>query len=424
MTHVYVTTVFDANGKNVTGNFNNEDFIVRSTTNDPNQYIGIKNPTLSFKEKHNLPLVGLRQNTKKSVFSAPEEVFSWLYYKSYGTYTIDEVAPRTKGGKRNYLAPQGIVVDEDNGDIYISFNLGDVATEIANGGPQRVKLAGVENEYINLMPIIKFNFLGEAQGIEYVVGGTHEGYMTLWKDEFGKKHLGVAAYPHGIGTRNNDKKPDGFDENWSNYYYIGDDKVTYYSFNIEDKFTSLNRNGNQLIHSSEYGGNGIVMTKKFDSADLKTLQNSEIHVDPYRKIVQSAASVKPNIFRFDPLKNVQGFEPLNYLNFQSGRQGSKNTYQSSCIRGGHFYTSYGSKTSTVGNAEVRVSLITQGNNIEDNQSLIDTRVFSDSEISDFYETEGCWVNEKETALYFIVKFYNSSDNQQSTLRVFKTKLVW
>lgn len=424
MTHVYVTTITDEAGNVVTGNFNNSDITSRSTSNSDGQYMGLKNPTLNFKDSHNIPLISLNPTDKKPIFGSPTELFSWFYYQSYKTYTIDGITPRRSDNSRNYLAPQGLVVDEDNGDIYVSFNLGDISSETAHGGPKRVMLSGVANEYINLMPIIKFNSSGVAQGIEYVIGGTHEGYMTLWKDsDTGKKYLGVAAYPHGVGTRNNDKKPDGFDDSWTPYYYIGNDDVTYYAFNVAGKFASNNRDSTQLLHASEYGGTGVVMVKKFDSTNLNTQQNSEIHVDPYRKIVQTAAAVVPNIFKFDPTKTAHDFDPIPYLNFQNGRQGSSNTYQSACIRGGHFYASYGSRTSSVGQAELRVSLINKGS-ITNNQSLVDYKVFTDIEIPNFYETEGMWVNEAETKAYFIVKYYYSTDNQQSTMRVFEVPLTW
>lgn len=425
MPNVYVTTIFDSEGNNVTGSFNQKDFTITSSSPNPNKAHGIKNATLNFSQDNSIPFISVKPSQKEPVFGKPEEVFSWLYYASYSTFTIDGVTPRTKGGKRNYLAPQGIVVDEETNEYYVSFNLGDVPTEVEYGGPQRVKLAGVENEYINLLPIIKFNSSGVAQGIEYVIGGTHEGYMTLWKDSnTGKKYLGVAAYPHGVGTRNNDKKPDGFDDSWTPYYYIGNDNVTYYAFNVAGKFTSNDRSSNQLLHASEYGGTGIVMAKKFDSTNLNTQQNSEIHVDPYRKIVQTAAAVVPNVFKFDPTKTTQDFSPIPYLNFQNGRQGSSNSYQSACIRGGHFYASYGSRTSPVGQAELRVSLITKGLHSKNNQSLCDYKVFTDEEVPNFYETEGMWVNEAETYAWFIVKHYVSDNNQLSTMRVFRTPLSW
>ena len=427
---VYITTIFDEGGQNVTGQFNNSDFISRATNNDAGQFIGKANPTLNFKNQNNLPLITFNPSDKKSVFGQTTELFEWFYYKSYPEFTIDGVTPRTSGGKRIYLAPQGLVVDDETNDYYISFNLGSVYVETANGGPNRVKLAGVQNEYANVVPIIKFNNVGMPQGIEYVIGGNHEGYMTIFRGQDGNKRLGIAAYPHGIGTRTSDAKPNGFNNDWTPYYYINDDEqLTYYSFPIDNKFTENNRNSNQLLHSDEYGGNGLVMTKHFSASDFGIQHNPEFHIDPFRKIVQVDTPNReivesPNIFRVNLARENNSFQVVNYLNAVNIGQGATNTYQSSCLRGGHLYATYGSIGSETGKHEIRVSLINKGQNIENNQSLIDYKIYSDNEVPNFYETEGCWVNESETAIYFIIKHYDSNNNQNSTLRVFKTALEW
>lgn len=425
MPNVYVTTIFDSDGNNVTGSFNQKDFTITSSNPNPNKAHGIKNATLNFSQDNSIPYVYVNPSEKQPIFGKPEEMFSWLYYAAYSTFTIDGVTPRNKGGKRNYLAPQGIVVDEETNEYYVSFNLGDVPTEVQYGGPQHVSLAGVPNEYINLLPIIKFNSAGVALGIEYIVGGTHEGYMTLWNDKkSGKKYLGVAAYPHGVGTRNNDKKPDGFNDSWTSSYYIGDDNATYYWFDLKNKFTSTDRSGNDLLHDATYNPEGALLTKLFDTSSLGAKQNSEMHIDPYRNIILADAVDSPNTFRYSPLADDKTIAPINYLNLQDVHQGTQNTYQSSCIRGGHFYASYGNHNSSVAKAELRVSLITNGLHSENNQSLSDYKVFTDEEVPNFYETEGMWVNEAETYAWFIVKYYNHDNNQLSTMRVFRTPLSW
>ena len=430
MPNVYVTTIFDSEGNNVTGSFNQKDFTITSSSPNPNKAYGIKNATLNFSQDNSIPYVYVNPSEKQPIFGQTTELFEWFYYKSYPEFTIDGVTPRTSGGKRIYLAPQGLVVDDETNDYYISFNLGSVYVETANGGPNRVKLAGVQNEYANVVPIIKFNNIGMPQGIEYVIGGNHEGYMTIFRGQDGNKRLGIAAYPHGIGTRTGDAKPDGFNNDWTPYYYINDDEqLTYYSFPIDNKFTENNRNSNQLLHSDEYGGNGIIMTKHFSASDFGIQHNPEFHIDPFRKIVQVDTPNRkivesPNIFRVNLASENNSFQVVNYLNAVNIGQGATNTYQSSCLRGGHLYATYGSLGSETGKHEIRVSLINKGQNIENNQSLIDYKIYSDNEVPNFYETEGCWVNESETAIYFIIKHYDSNNNQNSTLRVFKTNLDW
>lgn len=422
---VYSSHVFDKDGNDVTGSINNSDIKIHS--NAGNVTLGsMSNKLLYFSDSSNIefPRIVNRHLETRELFGKTTEVLSYNYYAAYGNFTINGVSPRSKNNKRLYYAPQGVAVDPDNGDYYVSFNMGSIPSEIENGGPQRTILSGVQNEWVNVLPIIKFNNAGSPQGIEYIIGGSHEGFMSIWYDSVRKeKRLGVCAYPHGVGTRNNDKKPDGFDPSWDSYYYIGNDASTYYSFSVEGRFNSSNRDDEQLFHAKEYGGNGIILDKEFDVKQLNAPNNSEVRVDPYRHIAQVTSSVKPNVFKFNPSGGTNNFKPVEYLNIENIRQDGDNAFQSACIRGGHIYGSFGGQND-IKRPEIRASIINGGNELPNNQSLVDVHRFTNDEINDFWETEGCWVDEKEENLWFIVKWYDGTDNQKSTMKIFKTELHW
>lgn len=426
---IYNTFILDSNGNNVTGNFKGTQTIPNSPENNKSEYKKYKTNPLNIVQdtlkNQMFPAYTIDSSSEynDAVFGSPVACFDFYNYKAYGQFTIDGIAPRNKDGKRLYMAPQGIVVDDETGDYYISFNMGSVPDSVQHGGPQQIQIAGVPNEYVNILPIIKFNNKGEPQGIEYVIGGNHEGFMTIFTDKAGYKRLGVQAFPRGVGTRNNDKKPDGFDKSWESYYYIGDDIATYYSFTLSGMFTDNNRNGNQLLHSNEYGGIGKVMDKEFDTLSFEGYElpnNSDFRIDPYNKTINVTRDYN-NTFKYQDDGKII---PVEYINVYNLKQQSSNNRQSSCIRGSRLYSTFGGQNRNgMKRPEIRASLIMNSKALLDNsQSLIGYKQFKDDEIPDFWETEGCWVNKEETSLWFIIKSYYADDNQQTHITVYRVDL--
>lgn len=411
MAHVFYTKFYDDDGTDITGKIKNSNISVLSKDNTTNAKVGKHNKYLFYNDVAEFPVLNVTNN-QQSTFGSVSKVFEYLYYAAYNTYTIDGVTPRCKDGKRIYLGPQGLVIDEDNGDFYVSFNLGSIPNEVEHGGPRRIKLSGVPNEYVNLLPIIKFNKSGVPQGIEYIVGGNHEGFLSILKDSEGNKKLGVCAYPHGIGTQTKVKKPAGFNEDWNDYYYLHGDKSTYYSFSLEGMFTSNNRNSNQLLHAPEYGGTGLKLTKEFDTSDFDSVpSDSDLRLDTHNNLLQTDGTNK-TVFNLDTHK------PKSYINITDVTQGSTNTFQSAYFNGAHLYSSFGNQNS-MKQPELRVSMVAG-----DKQSLVDTKLLSSAEVSDFWETEGAWVDSNEKYMYFIIKSYYADNNQKTKLTVYKIELNW
>ena len=132
---IYNTFILDSNGNNVTGNFKGTQTIPKSPENNKSEYKKYKTNTLNIVQdtlkNQMFPVYTIDSSPEYNgvVFGSPVACFDFYNYKAYGQFTIDGIAPRDKDGKRLYMAPQGIVVDDETGDYYISFNMGSVPTQ-------------------------------------------------------------------------------------------------------------------------------------------------------------------------------------------------------------------------------------------------------------------------------------------------------
>lgn len=429
MVFKYVTHVYDSNGNNVTGYFSPEAFGIRSTSENTKQGTLNTEKTVHLSpEVNSIPLVSFDPTKLRgNVFSDPSMIWSYNRYNLASIMKINNEQFLYKNGTLASVWPQDLAIDDD-GNAYVTCNIGSITQVAQNGGPSRTVISGITTEYQNVTPIMKFSPSGVVLGVEYVLGVVHAGHICFYKDINGKDTIAFSVYSEGIGTRNESSLPSGWDSSWTPYYRPSDTAfVSFECIKTSGLFTSVTRNDDDIFIPSHMNtGNGKKLTMLADEVETfganKHVINQSYKYDDVGKNVLLGVSITgetpsgisysmQNVFHFNPdSSDVSMYNrPSNIISNGNSSWGSR-TLQSFYLRGAHKYLTYGSIDTGEKGAGLSVLNITKPT--ANGQSVISQKDFSLD--SKWKELEGAYVDKKEQNIY-VIELYTQSSYQEMRL---------
>lgn len=429
MTHKYTTHVYDSSGNNVTGKFSPDAFTVSSlSTNDKQGTLNTEKTVHFSPEVNTFPLVSLDPTKlRSSIFQDPTTIWKYNRYSLANIMKINGKQFLYKNGTLASVWPQDLVIDED-GNTYVTCNIGSITQVAQNGGPSRSVISGITTEYQNVTPIIKFSPSGVILGVEYVLGVVHAGHICFYKDINGKDTIAFSVYSEGIGTKNESTLPSGWDSSWTPYYRPSDTSfVSFECIKTSGLFTSVTRNDDDIFIPSHMNtGNGKKLTMLADEVETfganKHVINQSYTYDDVGKNILLGVSITgitqtgisylaQSVFHFNPdSSNVSMYnKPSNIISNGNSSWGSR-TLQSFYLRGAHKYLTYGSIDTGEKGAGLSVLNITKPT--ANGQSVISQKDYNLD--TNWKELEGVYVTKDETSLYAI-ELYNLTDYQEIRL---------